>query len=231
MKVSIIIPCRNEEKFIGKCLDSVLMQDYPKDKIVVLFVDGQSIDRTRMIIEEYVKSYPFIRLLNNPRKTVPFALNKGITEAEGKIIIILSAHAYYPPDYVSKCVKHLNKYKVYNVGGIFETLPGAKTLKAMAIALTLSSPFGVGNSYFRTGIKEPRLVDTVPFGCYHKEIFEKNGNFNENLTRNQDIEFNLRLKKAGCKILLVPDIKSYYYARSTFKELFMNNFQNGFWVI
>jgi glycosyltransferase involved in cell wall biosynthesis len=229
--ISIIIPCRNEERFIGKCLDSILEQDYPKDKIEVLVVDGISTDETKAVIKKFTQQYSFIKLLDNPRKFVPFALNKGINEAEGEVIIRFDAHAYYPPDYILKCVKYLYDYKVDNVGGVLITLPGLETLKAKAIALALSSPFGVGNSYFRIGVKEPKLVDTVPFGCYRREVFDKIGDFNENLIRNQDIEFNLRLKKAGGKILLVPNIKSYYYARSIFRELFISNFQNGLWVI
>ena len=229
--ITIVIPCRNEEKIIGKCLDSILAQDYSRDRMEVLVVDGASVDGTRVVVDGFVQRNFFIRILDNPRKIASFALNKGINEAKGEVVIRMDAHAQYPSDYVSKCVKYLNEYAVDNVGGVCLTLPGAETLKAKAITLALSTPFGVGNSYFRIGTKEPKIVDTVPFGCYRRGVFERIGNFNENLVRNQDIEFNLRLKKAGGKILLVPDIKSYYYARDNFRDLFRNNFENGFWVI
>jgi glycosyltransferase involved in cell wall biosynthesis len=229
--VSIIIPCRNEEKFISICLNSIIEQDYPKDKIEVLVVDGMSDDGTREIIEKHIRNSVSIRMFDNPGRIVPKALNIGIKNVRGEIIIRMDAHNIYEKDYISKCIKYLYEYKADNVGGIWITLPGTNTLVSRSIALSLSHPFGVGNAYFRTGLLTPRETDTVPFGCYRKEVFGKIGNFNENLVRNQDIEFNLRLKKAGGKVLLVPDIVSYYHARSTLKSLFRQNFLNGFWVL
>ena len=229
--VSIIIPCRNEERFIGKCLDSILLNGYPKEKLEILAVDGMSDDKTRATIKEYREKHPYIKLLDNPGKIVPTALNLGIQKAQGAVIMRLDAHNSYEKDYITKCVAYLQNYPVDNVGGILTTLPGSNTLIAKSISIALSSPFGVGNAYFRIGLKEPKYVDTVPFGCYRRDVFDKVGLFNENLVRNQDIEFNLRLKKAGGKILLAPEIVSYYYARSTIKGLFEQNFKNGFWVL
>ncbi len=143
----------------------------------------------------------------------------------------MDAHNTYEKDYISKCVRNLKDFNADNVGGVWITEPGADTIVAKSIALALCHPFGVGNAYFRIGLKEPKEVDTVPFGTYHKRIFDKIGMFNEHLVRNQDIELNLRLKKSGGKILLLPDIISYYHARSTLKALAINNFWNGFWVI
>lgn len=229
--VSIIIPCRNEEKFITECLNSIIVQDYPKDKIEVLIIDGRSDDRTREIIERYRQEYHNIKLLDNPGRIVPKALNIGIKNAQGDVIIRMDAHNIYEKDYISKCVIYLYGYNADNVGGVWITLPGSDSLMASTIALSLSHPFGVGNAYFRIGTKEPKLVDTVPFGCYRKEVFEKIGLFDEDLVRNQDIEFNLRLKNIGGKVLLVPNIVSYYHARSTLKDLFKQNFLNGLWVL
>lgn len=229
--VSIIIPCFNEEKYIAKCLDSVLAQDYLEGILEVLLIDGMSNDKTRSIITEYTNRYPLIKMLDNIKKIIPIALNIGIRASKGNIIIRLDAHVSYPPNYVSKCIRYLNEYKVDNVGGVLITSPSEKSFKADAIAFALSSPFGVGNSYFRIGADEPKIVDTVPFGCYRREVFEKIGLFNENLLRNEDIEFNLRLKKAGGRVLLVPDIKMFYYARGTYGKLLQNNFQNGFGVV
>jgi len=229
--ISIIIPCRNEEEYIGKCLNSIITQDYPKDELEVLVVDGMSEDRTKEIVKEYTQKYPFIKLLDNPKKIVPTALNIGIKEAKGGMIMRMDAHTTYKKDYVSKCVKYLNEHNVDNIGGIWVTVLGSNTIVSKAITMILSSPFGVGDATYRIGSKKPRFVDTVPFGCYKREVFNRIGLFNENLVRNQDIEFNLRLKKASGKILLVPDIVSYYHARSTLRALAKNNFQNGFWVI
>ncbi len=226
--VSIIIPCRNEEKYIGKCLASIIAQDYPKDKLEVLVVDGMSEDGTREVIKDYVLKNPYIKLLDNPKRIVPTALNIGVKNAQGDIILRMDAHNIYEKDYVGKCVTYLTKHDVDNVGGIWITLPGNETSIGKSIALALSHPFGVGNAYFRTGSKEPRYVDTVPFGCYKKEVFEKIGLFDEDLVRNQDDEFNLRLIKNGGKILLVPDIVSYYYARDSLEKLWKMYFQYGY---
>jgi len=254
--VSIIIPCRNEEKFIGPCLESILRQDYPRENFEVLVIDGMSEDGTREIVEQYTdmslrgeaeaissvqrsEGLPgslsslamTLKLLDNPRKITPCALNIGIKNAKGKIILWMSAHNRYEKDYVSKCVKYLNEYNADNVGGIMITLPRNETFIGKAIAAILSHPFGVGNSVFRTGSKEPKWVDTVFGGCYKREVFDKIGLFNEKLPRGQDMEFNLRLKKAGGKTLLVPEIVSYYYALSDLKSFCRHNFINGVWAI
>jgi len=229
--VSIVMPCRNEEKFIAGCLDSIAENDYPKDNLEVLVIDGRSTDRTREIIEGYAKQYSFIKLMDNPGKIQTLATNIGISASQGDVIIRMDAHVEYPKDFISNSVSWMDKSKSDCVGGIVVTRPGSYTTVAAAVAFVLSHPFGVGNNYFRIGLKEPKYVDTVPFGCYRKEVFDKVGLFNENLNRTDDIEFNLRLKRAGGKLLLVPEIVSYYYARPNLKELFRQNFGNGFWVL
>ena len=230
--VSVIIPCRNEEKYIEECLDSVINQDYPKEKLEVLVVDGMSEDRTREVIEKYTKQYLFIKLLNNPKKITPVAFNIGVKNSNGDFIIIMGAHSVYERDYISKCVKYSNEYNADNVGGIWKIVPREKTLVAKSIAFASSSIFGAGDAYYRSGYSgQPKWVDTVFGGCYKREVFEKIGLFNENLKRSQDMEFNLRLKKAGGKILLVPDIIAYYYPKSNFKEFFVHNFKDGIWAI
>ncbi|MFA5374097.1 MAG: glycosyltransferase family 2 protein [Candidatus Omnitrophota bacterium] len=229
--ISIIIPCRNEERFIAKCLDSVIAQEYPKDDLEVLVIDGMSQDGTKDIISRYSQKYPLIRLFNNPRRTTPFALNLGINNSKGEYIFWMSAHNTYEDDYLAKCVKYINEYQADNVGGIMVTLPRDNTLTAKVIAKVISDPFGVGNSTFRTGAGKPTWVDTVFGGCYRREVFKKIGLFNERLTRGQDMEFNLRLKNAGLRTLLVPEIVSYYYARSDIKSFIAHNFSNGRWAI
>jgi glycosyltransferase involved in cell wall biosynthesis len=228
--LSIILPVLNEEKNISNCLDSVVNQNYA-GKMEVLIIDGMSSDGSRNIVKKYMANYPFIKLLDNPNKITPCALNIGIRNACGEIIIRLDAHSIYDKNYVANCIKFLEQYDVDNVGGCCVTLPGSDTPMAKANAMVLSHSFGVGDSYFRIGAEQPKYVDTVPFGCYRKKIFEKIGLFNENLIRAQDLEFNLRLKEAGGKILLVPDVISYYIARSSLKDLFKQNFWSGFWVI
>jgi len=229
--VSIIIPCRNEEKFIGKCLESIIKQDYPKDNLEVLVIDGDSADRTKEIIKDFFSKYPFVKLLENQKKFTPFGLNIGIRKAQGEFIIRMDAHAEYPADYVSKCLKYSKESVADNVGGIIKTLPVNSTISAKAIANVLSHSFGAAGSYFRLGSQKPRLVDTVFGGCYKREIFKKIGYFNEKLIRSQDIEFNKRLKKAGGKILLVPEIIATYYPQSKLSAFFRHNFVDGIWTI
>jgi len=229
--VSIVIPCRNEEEFIAKCLDSVIANDYPKDTLEVLVVDAMSEDGTREVVDGYAHRYPFVRLLDNHKKITPVALNIGIKHAKSQIIMRMDAHAAYEKEYISKCVQYLNEYNADNVGGIWKIVPRDDTTIGKAIALVLSHPFGIGNAYYRFATKKLRWVDTVPFFCYRKEIFDKVGLFNENLTRSQDMEFNLRLKSMGYRTLLVPDIVSYYYARSDFGSFCRHNLRNGVWAI
>lgn len=226
--VSIVIPCRNEEYFIGKCLDSIINNEYPKDKLEVLVVDGMSDDGTNELVKRYSEKYPFIRLFDNEKKITPAAMNLGIRVARGDYIIILSSHSKIAQSFVKANIDAFNKYAVDCIGGILITLPANETLIAQSIALALSHPFGVGNAYFRIGLKESRYVDTVPFGCYKREVFEKIGFFDEDLVRNQDDEFNLRLIKNGGKILLSPDIISYYYARDSLLKLWKMYYQYGY---
>ncbi len=230
--VSIVIPCRNEEKYIGKCLDSVIAQNYPKEKLEVLVIDGMSEDRTKEIIRNYSQKYPSVKLLDNPKKFIPSALNIGVKNSKGEIIVRMDSHAVYDKDYVSKCVEYLKKYKADNVGGAIKTIPFKDTIIAKSIALSLSHPFGVGGSHFRMGSKKIRRVDTIFGGCYKKEIFKKIGLFNENfIGGSEDMELNLRLKRAGGKILLVPDIISYYYPKFNLKDFFLHNLRDGIWAI
>ena len=229
--LSIIIPCRNEEKFIGKCLDSVAAQDYPKENFDVLAVDGMSDDGTRKIIGDYREKFPFIKLLDNPEKFTPFAMNIGIKNAKGDFIIFMGAHAEYALDYVSRCVTAAEKSNADNVGGIAK-ISSCQGLPAKAIAGVLSSPFGAGDARYKTLLpKEPIETDTVFGGCYKKEVFSKIGLFDERMIRSQDMEFNMRLKKAGGKIMLFPDIVVNYYPKSNFRDFFIHNFWDGVWAV
>ena len=229
--VSVIIPCRNEEKFIAKCLDSVLAQTYPKNKMEVLVIDGESGDKTAEIVGSYSEKYPFIRVIKNPKKITPAAMNMGIKEAHGEVVVRLDAHSIYPSDYIEKGVGYLKKLQADNVGGIRRAVPAKKTMAAKAIALTFSSFFGVGNARYQTGTEKPREVDTVFCGFYRKEIFKKIGFYNENLVRSQDMEFNIRLKRNGGKIILVPDITIQYFPKSDFGAFFRHNIKDGIWAI
>ena len=228
--VSVIVPIRNEEKHIAECIDSIIHQTYAKEKLEIFLVDGRSEDNTKLIIEGYMKKYPFIKVLDNLEKHQAVALNIGIKASRGDIIIRMDAHTYYDKDYISKCVETHEKIDALNVGGPIVTLPGNSTKRARAIAMATSHSFGVGNSKFRTSNKA-EYVDTVTFGAFKREVFNKVGLFNERLIRNQDIELNMRIRKSGGKIYLNPEIKSYYYNQSTLRGLWAQNFRNGMWNI
>lgn len=225
--ISVICPVYNEEAYIAKCIDSILQQDY-LDDMEVLFVDGLSTDRTRDIIADYSLKYPFIRLLDNPKRIVPYAMNIGIREAKGDVIIRLDAHAIYPTDYFSTLTTSLGQLSADNVGGVCRTLPAKNTSVCRAIAVVLSSSFGMGNSYFRTGASEIKKVDTVPFGCFRKDLFHKIGLFDEDLVRNQDDEFNGRIIKNGGTIYLLPSLVVDYYARDKVSKVARMFYQYGF---
>ena len=229
--VSVIVPCLNEERHISACLDSIVANDYPKDKLEILVVDGGSIDKTRAIIKSYGEQFSVIRLLDNPRVITPAAMNVGIKNAKGDVVIKMDAHCVYAKDYISKCVEHLEESGADNVGGVLQSVPAKNTVMARAIAICLSHSFGTGGSYFRIGVSEPREVDTVAFGCYRKEVFEKIGLFDERMVQIEDLELNDRLRKAGGKIMLFPDIKALYYPSSdTLNDFFKHNITDGIWA-
>ena len=229
--VTVLVPCRNEERFIGPCLDTILANDYRKDRLEVLVIEGRSTDGTRRVAEDYAARYPHVVLVDNPKMITPTALNLGIGRAKGEVIIWMSAHNRYSENYISRSVECLQAYDADNVGGIIVTEPRDRTLVGRAIVSALSHVFGVGASYFRIRRSQPTWVDTVFGGCYKRAVFDRIGLFNEALVRGQDMEFNLRLRKAGGKILLVPDIVSYYAARSDFWSFVKHNWTNGVWAI
>lgn len=230
--VSIIIPCRNEEKSIGKCLDSLVAQDYPKDSMEIITVDGESTDNTKNILDDYSKKYQFIRVLENKNKYTPISMNIGILNAKGEIISKTDAHSTYGHDYVSKCIKYMHEYDADVVGGVtYVDQKKLVTKSARAVALSLTSFLGVGNSSFRRGGEKPVWADAVFGGFYKKSIFEKTGLFNEKLFRSQDMDMHMRIKKSGFKILLAPDVKINYYPKETIKGFFFHNINDGIWAV
>lgn len=231
MMLSVIIPIYNEEKYIAKCLESILEQDYPKNDLEVILVDGMSNDKTREIVASYTEKYFFIRLIDNPNRIAPWAMNLGIKEAKGDVIMRLDAHAIYETNYFSSLAYGLAKYEADNIGAVCKTDVLNKTSKTLAIREVLSNKFGVGNSVFRTGIQGDQEVETVPFGCWKREVFEKYGYYDVRLVRNQDIELNKRIIHGGGKIVIIPDTYSTYLARETYSKLAKNNFGNGKWNI
>jgi len=230
ISVTVIVPCRNEKRHIRACLDSILVNDYPRDGLEILVMDGMSDDGTRAIIKGYAMAHPFIRLVDNLRKITPCALNIGVEQSKGDVIIIMGAHAEYSSNFISKALDVLDKTGADVVGGPIRTMPGADTVFAKAIALATSHPLGVGNSKFRTSAKEG-YVDTVPFGAYERNVFDKVGFFDERLPRNQDNEFHSRIIKAGGRIYLTPELTARYYNQSMISGLAKQAFKTGLWNV
>ena len=185
--LSVLIPCRNEVRFLARCLDSVLAGDYPASEMEVLVIDGGSADGTRELIGRYAAADPRVKLIENPERITPCALNRGIDAARGEIIARVDAHAAVARDYFSKCVAHLIESGADNVGGGMRTIAQQQSWVSGAIITVLSHRFGVGNSYFRTGTTLPRWVDTVFGGCWRREVFDRVGRFNPQLARSQDL--------------------------------------------
>lgn len=231
VKLTVICPFYNEEKYIAQCMDSIVKQDFPQNELQVLLVDGGSSDRSRSIAEEYCAKYSFLRVLDNPDRIVPAAMNLAIDQAQGDVILRLDMHASYAPNYFSALVSRLEELHAENVGCPWETDVLNKTPISLAIREVLRNRLGVGNATFRLGSQEVKEVDTVPFGCFPQSVFEKYGKYDVRLVRNQDIEFNKRIARNGGKIYLVPDTSCTYYARETYSALAKNNFLNGKWNI
>jgi cellulose synthase/poly-beta-1,6-N-acetylglucosamine synthase-like glycosyltransferase len=229
--VTVIVPTRNEADYITHSLMAILTQSYPLVRMEVLICDGMSTDTTREIVWEFAKANPHlnIQLLNNPGGIVPTGMNIALRQAKGEILIRVDGHCIIAPDYIYRCVEHLKNDNVDGVGGPMKSI--GETLIARAIALGMSSTFGVGNSAFRTSSGKTKLVDTVPFPAYSRQIIERAGLYDEELIRNQDDEYNYRIRELGGKILLADDVRSTYFGRSSLKKLWKQYFQYGYWKV
>jgi succinoglycan biosynthesis protein ExoA len=228
--VSFVMPVRNEEGYIRASLRSLVDQSYSPAAYEIIVVDGRSADRTREIIAEMCQTNPHVRLLDNPAGIVPTAMNIGIRAARGEVIIRADGHNIYPRDYAENCVSCLERTGADNVGGPWVTAAADDSLSARLVAAILSNPFGVGDSKFRTSNVEG-FVDTVPFGAFRKEVFEKVGLYNEQLVRNQDNELNSRIREAGGRIYLSPALTTRYHPVKTFSGLLKYAFRTCKWHV
>jgi len=224
--ISIIIPCRNEEKYIKKNIDSILAQSY-KGEIEVLVVDGMSTDNTRKVVKSFNNTR--VKLIDNPHQFTPHAMNIGVDNADGEFFVILGGHSYLDKEFISRNVKVLLSDETIGCSGgqiknIYENEEGEIISKAMA------SKFGVGNATFRVGGKAG-FVDTVAFGMYRKQVHYEIGKFDETLVRNQDDDYNFKLTKAGFKVFFDPEIISHYYVRGSYSKLYKQYYQYGYWKV
>lgn len=232
IRVSVIVPCYNEEKTIHLLLEALSQQTYPQEQMEVVVADGGSQDRTLEKVETFQNSHPLllVRVVDNPARNIPSGLNRAILAAEGEIIIRLDAHSVPYPDYVVNCVAALEDGRGDNVGGVWEIQPQAKTWQAVAIANAAAHPLGVGDARYRYS-EQAEYVETVPFGAFYRQLIDKIGLFDEGLLTNEDYEFNTRIRLSGGKIWLDPSIRSIYYARATFSDLLRQYWRYGYWKV
>ena len=228
--VSIVLPIRNEADHIGACIGRLLDQDYPHERMEIIVVDGMSDDGTRARLRELqaTSRHVAIRVIDNPAMIVPTGLNLAIQAARGDVIVRMDGHTTPAVDYVSACVAALRTSGAANVGGVIE--PTGLTPMGEAIAIVTSHPLGVGDAKYRTGGAAGN-VDTVPFGAFRRDVFERVGLFDESMVRNQDYEMNVRIRRAGESIYLDPAIRSVYTPRSDIASLWKQYLQYGWWRV
>lgn len=226
-EVAIVIPTLNEERFISRCLDSIIKQTFKFEKMDVMIIDGGSNDKTKDIVTEYQKSHQNIRFIENKKKIQSVAFNIGLKKSTAPYIIRLDAHAEYDSKYISLCIENLKQdEKRGNVGGRCIILPFNQSVWAQTNAILNHSRFGIGGAAFRVS-NEAHNTDSVPFGAFPRKIIEKIGGMREDLPRGEDNEYNSRIRKAGYKIFFDPNIISSYFARPTLGASCKQMYANG----
>ncbi len=228
--ITVVVPCRNEENYISKCLDSIIESDYPNELIQVKVIDGMSDDNTRDIIKEYTSKYTFITMIDNIKQKTPYAFNLGIKNSSSDFIMIMGSRHIISKNYISYSVDRLNQEKTLGCigGAVINTYENDIS---ETISKAMNSSFGVGIGNFRTNFDEEIYVDTIGTPVYRSSIFDEIGLFDERLTRNQDDDFNYRVTEAGYKILSSGNISVKYFVRASFSKLFKQYYQYGYWKV
>lgn len=227
MKISVIIPVLNEEKYIQTCINSLIQQSFNFNEMEIIVVDGGSKDRTVEITRKIHSKYPNVKILNNPLKIQATAFNIGIENSTTPIVIRLDAHAKYHRDYIKYIIEGLEDKKYGNVGGRWEMASQNNSLIGEANAIINQMRFAIGGADFRVS-NQKKEVETVPFGGFRREVIEEIGGMNPNLPRGEDNEYNKRILQAGYKILFDPRIVATYYARPDLKSMLKQMYANGF---
>ncbi len=229
-RVSIIIPCYNEQATIRQLLEAIYHQTFPRAEMEVVVADGLSEDATREEIAGFQSEHPElpVRIVDNTGRNIPSAVNCGIRASIGDTIIRMDAHSQPYPDYVERCLSALDADLGDNVGGVWEIKPGGKGWIAESIAIAAAHPLGVGDAGYRIGT-QASAVDTVPFGAFRRSLIDKIGLFDESLLTNEDYEFNTRIRQSGGRVWLDPEIVTVYYARSSLRELARQYWRYGYW--
>lgn len=229
MLISIIVCCRNEENYIRDCIESLEKQKGIDGSFEILVIDGMSDDKTVKIVEELKNKYQNIKLLLNPQKVKPPAVNLGFRNAKGRFIAICDAHTSYDEFYLFNCLKVLNeKPDVWCSGGPITSV--GLTNFGKDVAFAMSSPIGVGNAKHRFENYEG-YAEMACFPLFRREVIETVGYYDEFFVINHDDEYCYRLRKAGGKVYLTPSAKSFYFVRNTPSALFKQYYTYGYWQI
>lgn len=228
--VAIIIPCYNESRTIPALLDAILGQSFPLNLMEIVVADGMSTDGSRQFAESYARAHPELdlRVIDNPGRSIPAALNRAIGLSKADLILRLDAHSLPSRDFVERCLQVSEQTGAANVGGVWEIRASGSSLFARAIAVAASHPLGAGDARYRIGGAAGE-VDTVPFGAFRREWIERVGPFNEALRTNEDYEYNVRLRRAGGRIWFDPSIRCAYLARPDLGALARQYGRYGFW--
>ncbi|WP_089721451.1 glycosyltransferase family 2 protein [Candidatus Entotheonella palauensis] len=228
LRVSIVVPCCNERHHIEACIQSIFAQTIPANELEVIVADGQSDDGTLGILAQLVRMHPQLHVIENPQRIVSAGLNTAIRMARGPTILRMDAHTTYAPDYVEQCLQVLQETGVENVGGPLRTR-GVRYVERV-IAAAFQAPFVVGGAR-RCDPSYEGLIDTVTYGCWPREVLDRFGGFDEELVRNQDDEYNLRLTRGGGRIWQSPRIVSWYTPRGSLRALWRQQLQFGYWKV
>jgi succinoglycan biosynthesis protein ExoA len=229
---SIIIPCYNERLTIHLLLDALYVQSYPRHAMEVVIADGGSMDGTPEAIDEWQQQHPdlAVRVIANPARSIPAALNVAIKASSGEVIVRLDAHSKPNPDYVERAVAAVAEGRGQNVGGVWDIQPSSDHWMAHSIAAAAGHPIGVGDARYRYS-DQAAFVDTVPFGAFKRSTLDQVGMFDETLLTNEDYEFNTRIRHAGGKIWFDPQIRSVYFARESLSALARQYWRYGYWKV
>jgi glycosyltransferase involved in cell wall biosynthesis len=234
--VAVVIPCRNEQAHIDALLDALADQTRTPNEVII--VDDQSTDDTRKRIDQWCVQHPdhatSVRVVSGPGCGPGPAMNTGIRATSADLIIRLDGHCVPERHYIEYCCEALRRADVGVVGGVWRIVAGASTPMARAIAAVVSHPVGSGGAAYRhaegPGPRQ-QSVDTVPFGAFRRDLWEKLGGYDESLEANQDYDFNYRSRAHGLSVLLDRRIVAMYSARATLRTLWRQYERYGYWKV
>lgn len=223
----------NEQKYLPSLLDDLLAQTYPKENIEVVLVDGKSSDTTKVIMSDFKAQYEsaFLRIvvLENEKRIQPAGWNIVLKNAKADVILRIDAHAQLDIDFIENSMKCINSGE-FVCGGPRENVIDEDTVWKRVLLEAEQSMFGSGIAVFRQDSKKRTYVKSVFHAAYRKEVVDRVGAFNEELTRTEDNEYHYRVRKAGYNICYDPSIRSRYQTRNSLGRMLKQKYQNGFWI-